>query len=575
MAGLDLGISGLASGFDWKSFIDQMTEVNRAPEKRLLSDQNDIAQRNNALSSISTQFSVLSTRVDALKDVSLFSSRMTSVADQSIASATSSGSSPLGTFALTVTQLATAAKQRGAANAGAAIAPTSDVSSLALADAGFATDVRGGTFTVNGKQITIATTDTLQSVFDQINTATGGAVTGSYDATNDKIVLTSASEIILGSATDTSNFLTVTKLNNNGTGDVESGAALGGIQRAKTLATANFATAITDGGSGAGAFKINGVTINFSQTADSAQNVIDRINNSNAGVTASYDAVNDRFVLTSKTTGDQGIALEDVTGNFLAATGLTTGTLEHGKDLLYSIDDGGQMSSHSNTITEDSSGIAGLSITALDQGTTNITVSSDSAAIKKAITDFVTEYNNLQKMIDTNTASTTDAQGKVTAGLLAQDGDASAIASSLRGIVVQQLTTALGVKSLDDLGIKSNGDDDTLQVDDESKLDAALANNLTGVTSLFTDPTNGLAVKLADYIKKTTGDDGTLVAHQKTLTDQMKDIDDQVATMERYVQDQKDAMTAKFQAMEQAEATINQQLQYLTKTFGGGSTTSK
>jgi flagellar hook-associated protein 2 len=279
--------------------------------------------------------------------------------------------------------------------------------------------------------------------------------------------------------------------------------------------------------------------------------------------------------LTSKTTGDQGIALEDVTGNFLAATGLTTGTLEHGKDLLYSIDDGGQMSSHSNTITEDSSGIAGLSITALDQGTTNITVSSDSAAIKKAITDFVTEYNNLQKMIDTNTASTTDAQGKVTAGLLAQDGDASAIASSLRGIVVQQLTTALGVKSLDDLGIKSNGDDDTLQVDDESKLDAALANNLTGVTSLFTDPTNGLAVKLADYIKKTTGDDGTLVAHQKTLTDQMKDIDDQVATMERYVQDQKDAMTAKFQAMEQAEATINQQLQYLTKTFGGGSTTSK
>src|SRR5262249_28821685 len=142
-------------------------------------------------------------------------------------------------------------------------------------------------------------------------------------------------------------------------------------------------------------------------------------------------------------------------------------------------------------------------------------------------------------------------------------------------IVVQQLTTTLGVKSLDDLGIKSNGDDDTLTVDDDSKLDAALANNLTGVTSLFTDPTNGLAVKLADYIKKTTGDDGTLVAHQKTLTDQMKDIDGQVAQMERIVQDQKDAMTAKFQAMEQAEATINQQLQYLTKTFGGGSTTSK
>jgi flagellar hook-associated protein 2 len=259
--------------------------------------------------------------------------------------------------------------------------------------------------------------------------------------------------------------------------------------------------------------------------------------------------------------------LEDVTGNFLAATGLTTGTLEHGKDLLYSIDGGGQLSSKSNTITEESSGLAGLSITVLDSGTTNIAVSSDSATIKKAITDFIDEYNNLQKLIDKNTASTTDAKGKVTAGLLAQDGDAAAIASSLRSMVVAQFTSALGVKSLDDLGIKSNGDDDTLELDDESKLDAALGTNLTGITNLFTDTTNGLAVKLAAYIEKTTGDDGTLVAHQKTLTDQITDIDDQVAQMERIVQDQKDAMEAKFVAMEQAQATMNQQLQYLTKNL--------
>ena len=33
-----------------------------------------------------------------------------------------------------------------------------------------------GTFTVNGKQITLATSDTLQAVFDKISTATGGAV---------------------------------------------------------------------------------------------------------------------------------------------------------------------------------------------------------------------------------------------------------------------------------------------------------------------------------------------------------------------------------------------------------------
>jgi flagellar hook-associated protein 2 len=545
-----------------------MIQVQRAPEQRLQTEQNQLQQQNNAFNSIKTQITVLSQRVDALKDPALFGARAATVANAAMATVSSTGASPLGTFTLDVTQLATAAKQKGATNIASAIAATSDVSGVVLGSAGFATDITAGTFTVNGKQIIIANTDSLQSVFDQISTATGGTVTGSYDATNDKIVLNSSSEIILGTATDTSNFLAVTKLTNNGTGDIESGAALGGVKKAKVLVDANFATAISDGGSGTGEFKINGISINFSQAKDSVQNVIDRINSSAAGVTASYDSVNDRFVLTSKTTGDQGIALEDVTGNFLAATGLTTGTLEHGKDLLYSIDGGGQLSSKSNTISSDSSGMDGLSISVLDKGTTTFTVSSDSAKIKTAITDFITEYNNLQKLIDTNTASTTDASGKVTAGLLAQDNDAADIASSLRSMITAQFGNGLSIKNLEDLGIKSNGNDDTIELDDESKLDAALADNLTGVTNIFTDKTEGLGVKLAAFIDKTTGDDGTLIAHQKTLTDQISDIDTQVSDIERYLSDQKDTMTAKFVAMEQAQATINQQLQYLQKNLG-------
>ena len=570
----DLGVAGLASGFDWKSFIDQMTSINRAPQRRLLLEQNAIGLRNNALNTIKTQIGVLSGRVDSLKELSLFNSRSTSVANADIATATSNGASPLGTFSLNVTQLATAAKQRGASNIGAAIATSSDVSAVVIGSAGFSADIRAGTFTVNGRQITIATTDTLQGVFDKISTATSGTVTGSYDATNDKIVLSSASEIVLGAATDTSNFLAVTKLTNNGTGAVESGTSLGGIKRGKVLAEANFATAITTGTTATGEFKINGVAITF-QSTETVQSVIDKINNSGAGVTASYDQVNDRFVIASKTTGDQGIALEDVSGNFLAATGISTGTLERGKDLLYSIDDGGQLSSKSNTITEDSSGMAGLSINVLDEGTTNITISSDSAKIKKAITDFLDEYNNLQKMIDSNTASTTDAKGKVTAGVLAQDNDAAEMAKSLRTIVVAQFTSAFGVKSLDDLGIITNGDDDTLELDDEAKLDAALGDNLTAVTNLFTDPTNGIAVKIASFIEKTTGDDGTLIAHQKTLTDQMTDIDEQIAQMERIVLEQQEAMELKFIAMEQAQAQINQQLQYLTRSLASMPTASK
>ena len=38
-------------------------------------------------------------------------------------------------------------------------------------------EVTAGTFTINGAQINIATTDTLQDVFDHIASATGNAVT--------------------------------------------------------------------------------------------------------------------------------------------------------------------------------------------------------------------------------------------------------------------------------------------------------------------------------------------------------------------------------------------------------------
>lgn len=572
---MDLGVSGLASGFDWRSFIDQMLDVQRTPQKRLASEKNLIQQRHNAYGAIKTQFGVLSSRIDALKTASLFESRAVTSSAADIATVTSTGGSPLGNFSLEVHQLATAARHRGALNAGGAIAATSDVSAVTLSSAGFSTAITAGTFTVNGKQVTIATTDTLQGVFDKISTATGGTVTGAYDPATDKITLTGSSEVILGSATDTSNFLQATKLVNNGTTETSSGGALGGIRRDRTLATANFTTPITGDASNAGEFKINGVSIAYSTTGDSVNNVLDRINNSAAGVTASYDAVNDRFVLTSKSAGDQGIALEDVTGNFLAATGLSGGTLERGKNLEYEIDGGGILTSASNTISEDSSGLQGLSIRVLKEGTTEVSVGSDTDKIKTAINDFITEYNKLQQLIDKNTASTTDSAGKVTAGTLSNEGDASQIASELRAIVARTINESGTLARLASIGIKTNGNDDTLTLDDAEALNTALADNLSGVASLFTNATTGVATKMAAFIENTTGDEGSLIDKQDKLTKQMSDIDKQIADMERLVQDQRLRMIDSFVAMERAQAQTNQQMQFLQRQLGQSNSGSK
>ncbi len=572
--GVNLSLSGLASGFDWQTLVSELANVERAPEQLLQAQQSTMNQQNSAWGSIQSLLSTLQTRVDALKDPTLFDSRTTQAANTTVASASVTSGAPLGNYTFDITQLATAAQQVGTSHIGGALSATNNVSSLVATSAPLATPITAGTFTVNGQQVTIGATDTLQQVFSNISTATGGAVTGSYNPSTDAISLASASPIVLGSATDTSNFLQSAKLYNNGTGTVTSAGRLGSAQLSLALNQANLATAVSDGGSGAGAFTINGVTINFSATGDSLQNVMDRINSSAAGVTASYDTVNDRLVLTNKATGDMGMALQDVTGNFLAATGLSGGSLTRGKNLLYTINSGSQMVSQSNVIASASSGLSGLTVTALNTGSTAVTVSSDTAQIGQAINDFVTAFNQAQSLIATDTASTTDATGKVTAGILAGQGDANDIASSLRQMANTVLSGLSGtVKSLNDLGIVSNGNDNTLSVGDSSQLNAALASNLDSVKALFSDPTSGLAVSLDTYLTNTIGPNGTLVTKQSNLTTQSAAIDTQVADMERHIQQDSDRMTAEFVAMESVRSTLNTQLQYLASQFGTSATT--
>ncbi len=567
---MDLGLSGLASGFDWRSLVDQLTEVERSPQTILQRQQASLDNVNNAYDVVETYLGTLQDKVEALNEPTLFETRKVNSSDSDVATASAETGTSLGTYSFVISQLATTSAQQGGADAGSALNGSSDVSALVLSNAAFATPVTAGTFTVNGKQITVATTDTLQAVFTAINTATSGAVTGSYDPGTDKITLTGTGTITLGSAVDTSNFLTAAKLNNNGASSVVSSHSLGTVKQSTALASANFATTVTDGGSGAGAFKINGVTIAFSATGDSMTNLLARINNSAAGVTATYDSVNDRFLLTNKTTGDLGIALEDVTGNFLAASKLSSGSLSRGDNLEYTVNGGGTLVSNSNTISSASSGLTGLTVTALDTGTVSIGVQSDTAAIKTAITGFISAYNQVQSFLDQTTASTTDAKGKVTAGLLSGQTDASELQTKLRRLAntpVTGLTTTL--TKLADLGITTSSDDNQITLTDSEALDTALADKLTDVKELFTNSSTGLAAQLSTYLEATVGDDGSLVTRRSTLTKQSSDIDTQIADLERLVQANRSSLINSFVSMETAQSKINQQLQFLKQRFGG------
>src|SRR5579863_4815153 len=211
-----LALSGLASGFDWQSLVSQLIQVERAPETQLQSQQSTLQQKNSIYQNIGTQLGTLQTDLKNLSDPNFFDSSTVSLSDNTVATASAAEGTPVGSYTFNISQLATSAVQKGSLNGGKPLSSTSDVSGLTLSSAGFITPVTAGTLTVDGQTVTIATSDTLQAVFNKISAATSGNVTGSYNPGTDTISLTSGdnSQIVLGSATDTSNFLSAAKLYN-------------------------------------------------------------------------------------------------------------------------------------------------------------------------------------------------------------------------------------------------------------------------------------------------------------------------------------------------------------------------
>jgi flagellar hook-associated protein 2 len=338
------------------------------------------------------------------------------------------------------------------------------------------------------------------------------------------------------------------------------------------MSNADLSTAITGGTGGQGEFTVNGVAINYNANTDSIQNVLNDINNSAAGVTASYDSVDNRFVLTNNTTGDVGISVQDVTGNFAAATGLATGTLQHGTNLLYTVNGSNQqLVSESNTITPAQSNISGLTVTALGKGSVTMNVTSDSSGVTSAIQQLVTDYNSLQNYINSQQIVSTSSSGTVTPGPLTGDETANQLVSDLRSLISAAVPSLSGtsVSMLSDLGIDSNGQNNTLSVN-TSTLDSAVADNLSGVNTLFNDPTSGIATKLNNYITNALGTNGSIPNQQSTLTQESTNISTQISNLNTQISANEAQWTSEFQAMETAISQTNQQLTYLSEQITNG-----
>ncbi len=285
-----------------------------------------------------------------------------------------------------------------------------DVSATGLDNANFATSPStstNGTFTINGVQITISdyTKLSVNDVLGMINSS-GAGVTATYDSTNDRFVLTANepgnTSISLGDSSDTSDFLTIAKLTVLKGATKTTGTDEGSIDPTSPLAETGMTVTPSSG-----TFTINGVSIYVDPTTDSMNDLIEKINNSGAGVVASYDSVADKVTITADPSSSKVTSNADKitfgsssdTSNILYALNIvdTTGTEKEegsvGTDAKFTID-GASYVRTSNTVDDVLAGVT-LNLQGVSSSNVTLSITADTDTSLDAIATFVAEYNKV------------------------------------------------------------------------------------------------------------------------------------------------------------------------------------
>jgi len=572
---------------NWTEIISEIIAADSASMNQVKAQQTTVNSQNTALGALGTDLTNLENSIYTLEDPGTFSAVTAgSTAGNSTWQVNADSGTAIGNTDINVGNLATASKLTGAGHVSVGLSPTDDVAGTTLANLGVADPITAGTFSVNGAQVTVTTSESLQDVFSAISTATGGNVTAAYDSGSDTVTLTAATGTVsLGADNDTSNFLSATSLydgnavtdKSTGAVTVSSASALGSVGLTSTIADSGLKKAVTDvDGSGNGTFTINGVAVDFNVNTDTLQTVMDKINSSNAGVTATFNNSNSQFTLTNNSMGDTGISVSEASGGLLDAMGLnTTSSFTAGLNASFTINGSGPFTSASNNLDASVDGINGLTINATSKTTQTVTVGTDTSGISTAINNLISAYNTVQTEITSQTQITTGTTGSVSTSTLSGNMDITGMQADLQNLMFNSISGLTGsITSLDKIGIGFTGTSPLLSVLDQNALNSAITSNPEAVANLFTSYPNGLVAQIDAYVTKATGPEGVIATQTNALNTDSTNFTTQINNLETQLTQEQASLTTEFTAMETAESQYQSEESTLNSILNTGSSSS-
>lgn len=318
-------------------------------------------------------------------------------------------------------------------------------------------------------------------------------------------------------------------------------------------------------GAGTLSFAADGKSFSVAvEATDTLTQIRNKINNAagNIGVTATIISTDagTKLVYNSKITG---------TGNGLTVTNNNTALDAISTNMVSTqAAEDGQIKINGSLVTNSSnvytSAVADVTITALKVNpvgeTTEVTISEDRSAVKKAVEDFVKAYNTAFEEIRKLTNNADGAEGP-----LAADSSARSITSRLRNL----LTSSVG--SVDDtygslaaIGITTSRTG-TLSLD-ATKLDTALTEGLDDVVSLFTAE-DGIAARAKSYIDSQVGSAGALASRTTTLNKELERISGQRESLALRLEKVETRLRAQYGALDALVAQFNGTSQFISQNL--------
>ena len=145
---------GLGTGQDTQAIVDALLEVERVPIQRLEDEIVEEEEKYSAWSDLDTKFSDLHTKVQKLTSYLTWRQNDVTSSNESVVTGSASYEAALSSYAVNVTQLAQSHRVGSSSQ-------TDTDSALSLS----------GSFTLNGEEVTVSSSDTLEDIMDAINTA--------------------------------------------------------------------------------------------------------------------------------------------------------------------------------------------------------------------------------------------------------------------------------------------------------------------------------------------------------------------------------------------------------------------